>query len=533
MSVSSNNYAKRRIGYNKKRKERNMENISIDVNEQVSREGILKINGDTQVAHEVSEEFSLPDYVPEVRRVLCVRAQVLPESKYLSDNTLEFGGTVTYSIIYTDDEGKLCALPLSSSYEAKTEVNSDTGSTIISTMIDNTACRVIAPRKLSTKTKLRSRVLTFGTTDIEERITPRSSADELYIERKIDEIATMSIKNASLQNIRMSERLDVSGEENIKPIWCDASIILTDVKAQGGLLNVRGEVNARCLCVTDSGEVILSKTMPLSETVEAQGAELGDMARAEARVVSLSISNEQAGEKSELFFDLTCEIECEVARNSEVQITRDAYSTMYETLPTYQSIDVYNVVKEQNASFTVSEGQKRRDKDLTDIISIIADPVYEKSEIKGSKINHLGRLLVNILGKSTPDENGNWEYMSQSYEIPLKYESDVGKISKNAISNCTFSLGNINARYDEENMFVTAEIFVSHSVYDKSTEEILDTATIRKEKEIKRDSGCVRVCFPKENETLWDVAKRYHTTVNKIKEQNDITDNQIKKSLII
>ncbi|MBO5339183.1 MAG: DUF3794 domain-containing protein [Clostridia bacterium] len=511
-----------------------MENTSFDTNEQNNVDTAMTINGDTQITHEASEEFSLPDYVPEVRRVLLVRAQPLPESKYLADNSLEFSGMVTYSLIYTNDEGKLCALPLSTSYDAKVGVNSDTGSTIITTTVDSTTCRVIAPRKVSIKTKLKSRVMSFANSDIGEKITPRSSADELYIERKKEKINTMEIMNANLQNIRISEKLDITGEENIVPIWCDAGAILTDVKSQTDIVNVRGEITVKCLCTGENGEVILTKTMPLSEIVEAPNAELGDMVKAEARVVSLSISNEQTSDKNELFFDLNLELECEIARNGEIEVTKDAYSTKYNMETTYKSVDVFTATREQNASFTVSEGQKRKDKELSEIISVMADPVYEKSEIKGSKINHLGKLLVNILGKSTPDENGKWEYLSQSYELPIKYESDVGKISKNAISNCTFSLGNTNVRFDDENMFLTAEVFVSYSVYDKNTVELLDTGILKKESEIKRDSGCVRVCFPRENESLWDIAKKYHTTVNKLMEQNDISDQaQIKKSLIV
>ena len=54
------------------------------------------ISCDTVITHDVSEEFTLPDYVSEVRRVLVTRAQVLPESKYLSDTQggtrVDFGG---------------------------------------------------------------------------------------------------------------------------------------------------------------------------------------------------------------------------------------------------------------------------------------------------------------------------------------------------------------------------------------------------------------------------------------------------------
>ena len=69
-----------------------MENSNIIASEQ-GIDKITVVNGDTQMTSEVSEEFSLPDYVPEVRKVLTVRASALPEQKYLSDTTLEFSGT--------------------------------------------------------------------------------------------------------------------------------------------------------------------------------------------------------------------------------------------------------------------------------------------------------------------------------------------------------------------------------------------------------------------------------------------------------
>lgn len=509
-----------------------MENSNIIASEQ-GIDKITVVNGDTQMTSEVSEEFSLPDYVPEVRRVLTVRATVLPEHKYLSDSSLEFGGTVTYSVIYTDDMGNLCAIPLSSTYEAKAQVMPNTQMTSINTVVESTSVRVTAPRKMIAKSKLKNRIICLGVSDISEKITPKSSADELYIERKTEPISTLSIKNEALQNVRISEKLEAPEDADLKPIWCDAGVVLTDVKSQSDSISVRGEVMVKCLCAGMGKEQILLKSFPLSEIVEAEGCSLNDMVRGDARVVSLTISNEENDNKNELFFDMNLEIECEVARNSENMITKDAYSTKYESNETYKNLDYYTTIKENNTSFTVSENIKRKDKELSEIITIIGDPVYEKSEIKGLKINHIGKLLLTVLGKSEPNENGEREYLSQSYEIPLKHEADIGKIAKGAISNCVFTLGNISARNDEENMIVNGEIFVSYSLYDKNTVSMLDSCVLKKENEIKRDNGCVRVCFPKEGEELWDVAKRYHVSVNKLKEQNDISEMQSKKCLII
>ena len=113
---------------------------------------LLAVTTDTTATHEISEEFNLPDYIPEVRKMLTVRAGVLPESKYLADkgsgSQLDFGGTVTYLVIYTDDEGNLCSTPLSSAYEASTQLSSHPETVLIDTVVDNTSVRVNAMRKI-------------------------------------------------------------------------------------------------------------------------------------------------------------------------------------------------------------------------------------------------------------------------------------------------------------------------------------------------------------------------------------------------
>ena len=107
---------------------------------------------------EVSEEFSLPDYQGEVARIVCVRPQFLLENKYIHDTGsgvfVDFGGTVTYSVIYISSDGELCAVPLSSSYENKIALGEMAELCKLSVRCESTSCRVSAPRRLTIKTKL-------------------------------------------------------------------------------------------------------------------------------------------------------------------------------------------------------------------------------------------------------------------------------------------------------------------------------------------------------------------------------------------
>ena len=53
--------------------------------------------GDRTVITELSEEFSLPDYQPEMKRLLRVRATVLPSDQYVGAGNVECSGRIDYN----------------------------------------------------------------------------------------------------------------------------------------------------------------------------------------------------------------------------------------------------------------------------------------------------------------------------------------------------------------------------------------------------------------------------------------------------
>ncbi len=511
-------------------------NLGIEEKEERKLQGLTT---DSVVTSDVSEEFSLPDYVSEVRKLLCVRAQVLPESKFISDSgnssTLEFGGVVTYLVIYTDDEGSLCALPLTSNYEASTTLLSHPTTVIINTAVDSVLPRVNAPRKITIKSRLKSRIMGWEEAEEKERIEGKSTADEMFMERNVTEEKTLSIKQISMQNIKASGVFDTQGEAKLQPVWCDAKITVNDVKVQNNTASVRGEITIKCICKSRDGMVVLTKTEPLAEEMEAQGAMVGDMARVSGRCVSLAISNEQNQDSEKLFYDLTSELEGELIRNTEVALTRDCYSTRSETEAQYKIIDLYSCIKAQNTSFTVNEGVKRKSNEINEIIDIICDPVCEKAEFKNGKALLSGKLNLTVIGKKENAEADELEYLSENYEIPYKYACDIGKHGGDLMAMWDAALGNVNARYEGERLLVNAEIYPSYEIIEKQKCKILDSLVIKRDKEIKKEASCVRVYFPKEGDTLWEIAKKYHITVSSLKEKNNITEGSLGgiKSVII
>lgn len=513
-----------------------MEKINF-TNEPQNKLSFMVLTTDTVSNCEISEEFNLPDYVSEIRKILTVKTGVLPESKFLMDkgngSQLDFSGTVTYLVIYTDDEGNLCSTPLMSQYESNVQLNTRPEVIFIDTTVDNTSVRVNAPRKLTIKTRLKNKIIGYGKNTYEENISSKSTADEIYMQRASEKVNVVEISQISLQNVKISDKFNMQGYKNAKPVWCDAAIVINDCKAQNGSVSVKGSGFVKCVCVVNDTTVCLNEEISIDEEIEADKCKENDFVSVIPRCVSLSISNELNDDSSQLFYDLNVEIEGAVYENKEEYVTKDCYSTKYETDANYKIIDTYSAVKCQNTSFTVSESLKRKNNDNVEIIEVFANPVCEKAEIKGSKSVFSGKLEINVIGKTQKEEDS--EYICDSFELPIKYETDLKTYPEECVWRYNFTLGKISAKYDSEKLLVNGEIFVSYDTVEKCKHKVLDTAILKKDKEIKSDMSCVRVCFPTEDDSLWEIAKKYHTTVDKITEQNDIdnTADFYKKKLII
>ena len=118
---------------------------------------------------EVSDDFTLPDYYPEIRRVLYVKESSLPPSGFVGGSKIDVNGVLDYTLVYVGGDGQLCSAPLSAEYsfsipvEGAADFEFGEGVTLMThTFCDSSNVRVSGPRKLSVRSLLRSSVNAWG-----------------------------------------------------------------------------------------------------------------------------------------------------------------------------------------------------------------------------------------------------------------------------------------------------------------------------------------------------------------------------------
>ncbi|MGN1096136.1 MAG: hypothetical protein ACI4QR_07075, partial [Eubacteriales bacterium] len=56
---------------------------------------------------EITTEYTLPDYLPDVNRLLRVVARIEEPGKYINGDMIEYDGLICYNVIYATSDGKI------------------------------------------------------------------------------------------------------------------------------------------------------------------------------------------------------------------------------------------------------------------------------------------------------------------------------------------------------------------------------------------------------------------------------------------
>lgn len=217
---------------------------------------------DTENTVDVSEDFVLPDYCPEVRRVLGVTARASVGGKYLSGEELEADGDVTYTVVYIGGEGEICQSSRTSAYTGHIPLKTEEGDRftpgdiVLSCAAEGINCRVTSPRRITLSSRVKLRALSCRGDEFDLKSTARQKKK--------------AVKTARVCEIRHEG--DVSGEirerEGSTPVTALGEICVSDARISSGAVKVKGEAYLTVLMRGEDGVYFTSRSRaPIDDEV--------------------------------------------------------------------------------------------------------------------------------------------------------------------------------------------------------------------------------------------------------------------------
>ncbi len=467
------------------------------------------------VTTELSADFTLPDYQPEIKRLLCVKASVLPPSRYVGSNEAELSGGIDYYVLYTGRDDRLYCAPLSSEYKITVpleafELTGYTDKTAASeTVPEQVSGRVTSPRKLNIKCRLRSHVKIYGEMMIEDGFEKNGEEMQVLVgESRV----TRCLQGVGEKLSLTDEMLCDNREGEMRVIMAEGKVLMSEASSLQGGVNCRGDLYLKLLLCREEGGLPYTalRKLPFSTTVPMEGVTSSDSCYAKATVCELNITVEEG----RILIDIGMIPEAEAMHKENIAYVKDMYSTAHQTTGRYQSCKLPTGGNCFSGNFTLSESKSLAELGFNEgcrVIDVAGVVLPEEHRVEGDRCMVTGKVKMSLLC----EQNG--ELSVQEAETPFRYEVAV-KEAENACGAA--EVISASARCDGERVGIDAEIGFSGSAIGQSDAEIL--AGLDFGGEYTREKGEITVCYPADSDSLWSVAKRYGRPVGSLAQYNGI-----------
>lgn len=497
--------------------------------------------------NEISAEYNLPDYLPDINRLLKVSAKICEVSHFLSGDTLEYDGKLKCSLLYATGDGNLKSAEFERDFSGNTAVSGTSGDCDIrfEAAIESVSCRLQNPRKLTAKIKLLLENAVYCNISTAPNIVGKLTAEEeRALQARTHAAIGITMKKAEELATPISEdlELDAALPSIDEIIAVEMEPYVTDIRVSDGKAAYKGEIvteilyRARPESEEESEEgaprfAAFSAKIPIAGEIPAEDAGEHPVTRAAVKIGALEFRPQQNafGENRTAELDFDYSVYLDFFCNEEAEVTTDMYSTDYESSLEEESLSYETAIAAKSFNFSADGSASREDTDFDRIVMTTAAANIENTEKQGGKLIFTGNASVSAILT-----NGAGIYLSRNFTVPFRAETEAPR------SVCALSVlpeARVLAaasRLDGDNIQTNLEILVAYTALEKHTEPRIRQISVYKDRPARNEkSPALTLCYPASDDTLWDVAKKYSTTVPELMAANSLSAESIPAVLVI
>ena len=475
---------------------------------------------DKSVLTEVSGDFSLPDYQPEIKRLLRIRPCVLPPACYAGSGNAEFTGTLDYYVLYMGNDGGLYCAPLHTEYTVSVPFSQgecEAELCMADVVPESVVGRVSAPRKLSIRCRLRSDVRMFGALPAVEQT--EGLVDPFSVERLTGEQVVAQIGSGLGEIIHLSEDIltDARGR-NMRLVCAEGQVHVQEASCSVGMVNCRGEVELKLmLCAEEPGSLpdpvptYMTRKLPFSGSIPVACAQPGSECCVIGNCAELSV----AVEETYMHAEVGVLLNASVMTNRPVRFVKDIYSTKKACECSYEEHALPVAIRALGGNFTQSDSTSLAEAQMPvggSIVDVCGSADAEQMSWEKGRCTLSGTahyiVLLHADGEVSPYEISlPWKYELECAREPSDWRAHVQVLS-------------CRARVDGERIGIDAEITCAAELWD--TEQVRVLRGVKFGEARNGASGAFTVCYPAATDSLWSVAKRYATSLSAVRNANEL-----------
>ena len=480
---------------------------------------------------ESSCEYTLPDYMGDVKKILTVSAVAIPSGKFVNDGAVEFSGIVSYDILYSDSEGKLTKITANSDYDVSQALNIERyNDSMAECRVANSSIRLSGPRKMTLRSSLICTVRVNETEDL-------SCAGDAFDDEAMLETAAKNI-NLETALFALSPEREYAEEaakissvspDDIEIIGTSGAVRITESVPSDDGVTVKGELIITSIIRTEEQPPFaIKKTVPFEESISIEGVNRDMQVLADGYLTSVTTGVAEEDDGCSVTVNAICEFTCIAGSNNNISVNTDAYLKNRDTECEYEDFAYTELVAMSNCDQAVSFDIPRSEigcENVRDILTLSGEVKTFEKRLVGGKLAFCGDIAVSGVACEINDDD-SINYIPVKFNFP--FELNVNNnchIPEDSLIECNITCVDADSALDADTLSVKCVLKTAYRIAKKSNVHRLKSCIASGDNEYSSVSSRITIYYPEEKETLFGIAKKFHTSCAKIATDNNLSES--------
>ena len=503
---------------------------------ELKKEDIQVLRTKSKAASQVTfdVDYNVPDVKPDVGRMIQNKAEMTMDEVRLNDGHAFLKGRLQADILYVGEEdGRVyslsASLPMEETLNLDGIVNGD--KLCLKWEIEDLSIHIIHSRKMNIKA-----VVTFYAS-VDEligiRLPEALDDDSVSVQKKQMQLLSLAIHKKD--TLRLKEEITlVSNKPNIAELlWYTIEVRGLDLRPEENMVRAKGELFVFALYIGDDEKGSLQwleYSLPFNGEVECEGCTSEMIPNLDAAVInqSLEVKPDADGEERLLQADVVLELDMKLYREEIHDVIMDVYSPYKQCIPKGHEEELESLLIRNFSRCRLSDRieVKETQGKILQICHSQGTVKVDKMMIVKDGIQAEGIIRLKVLYVVDNDE---MPFYSMEAMIPFSHVVEARGITEDSVYYLHTDLEQLSTTMADSNEIeIRATIGLNVLVIQNQKEMILEKVEEQPlDQEKIRSMPGITVYIVKPGDTLWNIAKKFYTTVEEICSMNDLGEEKI------
>lgn len=469
------------------------------------------------VEEKCETDLLIPDYFPAAEKIIQCNVHPVILRKKIEEDRLVLEGNCRFNVIYQTEDEEIKAIAETVEFSEKFPLKEAGEQVWIQTAVRtaNASCRLLNPRKIGGRATIA--IALKAKEQVEKQLIDSSeSADiESLFEAKKVYTVLEHIEDTTKVQGEIEVHTDI-----LEILKTEGSVSIKDIKVLPGKAMVKGILNLYILFVPEEDPCKIEQTstaIPFTYVLSLEDANEDKQLSLDVGIQNIRADVEADDSDRNRLISITTTIvaEGELYCNKSANLLMDCYSNRYPVHMKMEPISYEELIAECEITESVRYRLSPESSEAK-VIQLTGIPTIRKIGIQEENLCVEGVLDVSLFLQ----EEEQYRSVEKSFSFTLK--KPIDGLRERMRCEVHPSLLSIECQTNAGEVEIKAELFCAVAIFAQETMEIVGevTADLENPKEVEGEKALV-VYYGEKGERLWDIARKYSTSVASIKNTND------------